>query len=68
MFWAMSILIIVLISSGVVIWDQYFSGFTTIEQKRFAVLIHSIAAVIDHLRLDRARLRGDLGARHHSAP
>jgi formate dehydrogenase subunit gamma len=44
-FWLMSILIIVLISSGLVMWDQYFYGFTTIEQKRIAVLIHSMAAI-----------------------
>jgi len=45
-FWAMSILIIVLISSGLVIWDQYFAEYTTIDQKRFAVLIHALAAIV----------------------
>src|SRR5262245_45067091 len=45
-FWSMSILIIVLIASGLVIWDQYFFDYTTIEQKRWAVLTHSIAAVV----------------------
>jgi formate dehydrogenase subunit gamma len=44
-FWLMSILIIVLISSGLVMWDQYFYGYTNIEQKRLAVLIHSMAAI-----------------------
>ena len=44
-FWLMSILIIVLISSGLVMWDQYFYGYTNIEQKRLAVLVHSMAAV-----------------------
>lgn len=44
-FWLMSILIIVLISSGLVMWDQYFYGYTSIEQKRIAVLVHSMAAV-----------------------
>ena len=63
-FWAMSVLIIVLIGSGLVIWDRYFSEFTTIEQKRIAVFVHSVAAVDDHLRLDRACLCRDLGARH----
>ena len=62
-FWMMSILIIVLISSGLVLWDEYFFDYTTIEQKRVAVLIHSHRGDRDHLRLDRARLRGDLGAR-----
>lgn len=45
-FWSMSALIAVLITTGLIIWDQYFSLFTSIEQKRWAVLIHSIAAVI----------------------
>jgi formate dehydrogenase subunit gamma len=45
-FWGMSILIIILISSGFIIWNRYFSGFTTVEQKRVAMLIHSIAAIV----------------------
>jgi formate dehydrogenase subunit gamma len=45
-FWAMSILIIILISSGLVIWDQYFSVYTTIPQQRLALIIHAIAAVV----------------------
>jgi len=45
-FWSQSILILVLISSGLAIWDQYFAQYTTIEQKRIAVLIHSVAAVV----------------------
>jgi len=44
-FWLMSILILVLITSGFAIWDQYFAAFTTIEQKRIAVLVHATAAV-----------------------
>ena len=44
-FWGMSLLIIVLIASGVVIWDVYFFEYTTIEQKRVAVLVHAMAAV-----------------------
>ncbi|QJP17874.1 formate dehydrogenase subunit gamma [Starkeya sp. ORNL1] len=44
-FWSMSALIIVLITSGIVIWDQYFFQFTTIEQKRIAILIHAATAV-----------------------
>ncbi|MDF2617438.1 MAG: formate dehydrogenase, gamma subunit [Xanthobacteraceae bacterium] len=44
-FWSMSGLIIVLIASGVVMWDQYFYDLTTIEQKRIAILVHAIAAV-----------------------
>ena len=44
-FWGMSGLIIVLIASGFAIWDQYFYAFTSIEQKRVAVLVHAVAAV-----------------------
>ncbi len=44
-FWSMAGLILVLIASGILIWDQYFGEATAVETKRFAVLIHSIAAV-----------------------
>lgn len=45
-FWLMSILIIILIASGLVIWNEYFAQYTTVEQKRAAVLIHSLAAIV----------------------
>jgi len=45
-FWSMSALIIVLITSGIVIWDQYFGPYFSIEQRRIAVLVHAGAAVI----------------------
>jgi formate dehydrogenase subunit gamma len=45
-FWMMSILIVILIGSGLVLWDQYFAQYTTIDQKRIAVLVHSIAAIV----------------------
>jgi formate dehydrogenase subunit gamma len=44
-FWMMSVLIVILILSGLVLWDTYFFEYTTIEQKRIAVLVHAIAAV-----------------------
>jgi len=44
-FWAMTLLILVLFASGLVIWDTYFFGYTTIPQKRVAQLLHSLAAV-----------------------
>ena len=44
-FWLMSILIVILILSGIVIWDRYFSEYFTVTQQRIAVLIHSAAAV-----------------------
>lgn len=45
-FWSMSILIIILIGSGLVIWEQYFSIYTTIPQQRLALITHAIAAVV----------------------
>jgi formate dehydrogenase subunit gamma len=44
-FWAMSVLIVILISTGLIIWEQYFSTYTSIPQQRLALIIHSIAAV-----------------------
>jgi formate dehydrogenase subunit gamma len=44
-FWLMALLVPVLFASGMVIWEVYFAEYTTIEQQRIAVLIHSLAAV-----------------------
>jgi formate dehydrogenase subunit gamma len=44
-FWSMALLVPILFLSGIVIWEIYFSGYTTIEQQRIAVLIHSLAAI-----------------------
>ncbi|WP_199258542.1 formate dehydrogenase subunit gamma [Paracoccus binzhouensis] len=44
-FWAMSVLIVVLIASGVMIWEQYFPHLVSIPVRRWAVLVHSLAAV-----------------------
>ncbi|MDI7860352.1 formate dehydrogenase subunit gamma [Rhizobiaceae bacterium n13] len=45
-FWGMALFIIVLIGTGLVIWDQYFEGLTSIAVSRVAVLVHSVAAVL----------------------
>ncbi len=45
-FWGMSGLIIVLIASGVMIWQQYFPDLVSIPVRRWATLIHSVAAVV----------------------
>lgn len=45
-FWSMTGLILVLIASGVVIWDQYFAEYTLIDTKRSALLVHAVAAVL----------------------
>ena len=44
-FWSMSLLVPVLFFTGIGIWEVYFAAFTSIEQQRIAVLIHSLAAV-----------------------
>lgn len=45
-FWSMSILIMLLILSGLVIWERYFSEFFTPNQQRIAVVIHAVCAVV----------------------
>jgi formate dehydrogenase subunit gamma len=44
-FWSMALLIPVLFITGIMIWEIYFSTYTTIEQQRIALLIHSLAAI-----------------------
>jgi formate dehydrogenase subunit gamma len=44
-FWAMSILIVVLIVSGIMIWEQYFPDLVSIPVRRIAVAVHALAAV-----------------------
>jgi formate dehydrogenase subunit gamma len=44
-FWSMSLLIIVMILSGLAMWDQYFGAYLTVEQKRLAAVVHAAAAV-----------------------
>lgn len=44
-FWLMSILTILLLTSGLAMWDSQFGEYTTIEQKRLAVVVHAAAAV-----------------------
>ncbi len=43
-FWGMVLTIIALITSGIVLWDQYFAQYFTIDQKRWAAVIHALAA------------------------
>jgi formate dehydrogenase subunit gamma len=44
-FWSMALLIPVLLLTGLVIWEVYFGALTPIPVQRFAVLIHSLAAI-----------------------
>ena len=43
-FWSMALLVPVLFVTGVIIWEVYFSNYTTIELQRIAVLVHCLAA------------------------
>ena len=43
-FWGMSLSIILLFFSGLVLWDTYFFQYTNIDQKRWAAVIHAVAA------------------------
>jgi formate dehydrogenase subunit gamma len=45
-FWGMSVLIILLIGSGIVIWERYFGNFFSLTQQRLAVLLHAFAATV----------------------
>ncbi|GGF86941.1 formate dehydrogenase subunit gamma [Azorhizobium oxalatiphilum] len=44
-FWSMSGLIILLIVTGVMVWEQYFFTYTSIPTQRVALIVHSLAAV-----------------------
>jgi formate dehydrogenase subunit gamma len=45
-FWAMALLIVVLLVTGIITWHAYFGALTSIPTQRVAVLLHSIAAVL----------------------
>jgi formate dehydrogenase subunit gamma len=45
-FWSMTVLIVVLISSGIIIWDRYFSSYFSLGQQRLAIIVHSTLAII----------------------
>lgn len=44
-FWGQSILILGLFCSGLVLWDVYFSDYTSIDQKRLAAVVHALFAI-----------------------
>ncbi len=44
-FWVLSILIVLLITSGLALWDPMFGQYTTIDQKRLAAVVHAFAAL-----------------------
>ncbi len=45
-FWGMALLVIVMLVTGIIIWQAYFGRVTAISTQRVAVLIHSIAAIL----------------------
>ncbi|MFD1881874.1 formate dehydrogenase subunit gamma [Paracoccus pacificus] len=45
-FWAMAGLIVILIGTGIMIWQEYFPDIVSIPARRIAVLVHAIAAVL----------------------
>jgi len=45
-FWAMSVMMIILLVSGLALWDQYFYPVTGFMEKRIAVVVHSVLAVL----------------------
>lgn len=44
-FWAMSFVLVALIGTGVMVWQAYFADYFRIELQRYALLIHSLAAI-----------------------
>ena len=44
-FWGQSILILLLLGSGFVLWDTYFFSYTTIDQKRLSAVVHALCAI-----------------------
>jgi formate dehydrogenase subunit gamma len=44
-FWALAALILVMLTTGVMIWDRYFEAMTPIPAQRIALIVHAIAAV-----------------------
>jgi formate dehydrogenase subunit gamma len=44
-FWSFGVLVPALFLTGLAIWDQYFYGWTTIPQKRVAILAHALLAI-----------------------
>jgi formate dehydrogenase subunit gamma len=45
-FWGFLLLVLVLLASGLAIWEVYFFNATAIETQRVALLVHSLAAVV----------------------
>lgn len=44
-FWSLAALIIVMLTTGVMIWDQFFEGLAPIPAQRIALIVHAVSAV-----------------------
>ncbi len=64
-FWAAIIFLVLLLVSGVIIWRPYFAPSFSIPLIRFALMLHSFAAVGADYGDYGAYLRRPVGERHH---
>jgi hypothetical protein len=64
-FWSMSFLIIVLITSGIVIWEQYFSEYFSSHAEADCRADTLDCGYHGDMCMDRACLCGDLGSGHN---
>lgn len=46
MFWAMSILLLVLVVTGIMMWERYFPNLVSIPVRRIALAVHALSAVL----------------------
>jgi formate dehydrogenase subunit gamma len=45
-YWSLLFLMPVLLGSGLVIWEEYFGSWTSIDRQRLALVAHSLAAIV----------------------
>ncbi len=67
-FWSMSLLILILIVTGVVSWDEISAATSPSSRSASRCWVHAAAAVVAICVLDRSRLCRHLGPRHHRLP
>ena len=48
-FWSMAILIVIMVITGVMIWEQYFPNLVSIPARRVALAVHAVAALLSIL-------------------
>lgn len=46
MFWAMSVLLLVLVVTGIMMWERYFPNLVSIPVRRVALALHALSAVL----------------------